>query len=100
MSFYQTNKLFLRLLGRLYGICDISGFDFSPTKEEVIVLFVVRSERKKEKFLKKSFYKCRDKYLEYIKKYPHYANLNYEFMVTSKEDVRKNFGSSYYNVMH
>lgn len=100
MNFYQINKLFLRLFGRLYGICDISGFDFSPMEEKAIVLFVVRSERKKENFLNKSFHKCRDKYLEYIKKYPQYANFSYEFMVTSKEDVRKNFGSSYYNVMH
>ena len=66
MNFYQINRLFLRLLGRLYGICDISGFDFSPMEEKAIVLFVVRSERKKEKFLNKSFYKCRDKHLEYI----------------------------------
>ena len=100
MNFYQINKLFLRFFGRLYGICDISGFDFSPTRDEAIVLFVVRSERKKEKFLNKSFHKCRDKYLTYIKKHPRYANFSYEFMTTSKEDVRKNFGGSYYNVMH
>lgn len=99
MNFIEINKQFLDLYGKNYNVIDIKEFDFIPTLSNVLICFIVKAEKDKNIFLNNSYKKCCNEYLNYVKEYNDYTNFKYEFMVISKEEVKKKYGGNYYYAM-
>jgi len=100
MNFTDINKLFMKLYKEKFGIIDIKEADFIPTLSNVLICFVVKTEKEKNIFLVEKYEKCCENYLNFIKNHKEYKDFKYEFMVLSKEAVKKKFSGNYYYAMH
>ena len=101
MDFEKINVNYMKEYGKLYGIVDIKDFNFLPTIKNVLICFIVNTEKEKELFLNNSYNKCCEDYLKFsINQNSECESFKYEFMVLSKEEVKKKYRGNYYYAMH
>ena len=99
MNIRDINEQFINLYRKVYDIIDIRECDFTPQLSEILICFVVKTEKKKDVFLNNSYENCCQEYLNFVKKNDDYSGLTYNFMVLSKEEVKKKYDGSYYYAM-
>lgn len=100
MNFIEINRQFLALHKKKYNIIDIKEFDFLPQLSNILICFVVKTEKEKHMFLNNSYKTCCQDYLNFVKKNNDCSSLKYEFMLLSEEEVKKKYGGNYYYAMH
>ena len=100
MNFIERNRQFLTMYGKKYNLIDIKEFDFLPQLTNILICFVVKTEKEKHMFLNSSYKICCQEYLKFIKNDYYYSGLRYEFMLLSEEEVKKKYGGNYYYAMH
>lgn len=90
----------MKLHKERFGIIDIKEADFIPTLDNVLICFVVKTEKQKTTFLSGRYYDCCDCYISFVSRFIEYKDFKYEFMVVSKEEVKKKYDGNYYYAMH
>lgn len=100
MDFTLINKDFMKLYKDRYFLIDIKEADFIPSLSKVLICFVVKTDRDKSKFLKERYNMCCKDYLSFINQFNQYKNYNYEFMLLSNEEVKRDYDGNYYYAMH
>lgn len=99
MEFKNINKRFVKLYKNTYGLCNIKEWGFISTNNNVLICFVVKTEKDKTRFSKELYDKCCCDYLNYIGNLSGYKGFCYEFMLLSEEEVRKKYDGNYYYAM-
>lgn len=100
MDFAKINRQFLFLNRDKYELIDIKEADFIPTLTNVLICFVVNTDIDKSIFLKEKYDECCNEYLSFIKQFDQYKIYAYEFMILSREEVKRDYDENYYYAMH
>ena len=100
MDFANINKQFMLINKDNYEIVDMKEADFIPTITNVLICFVVNTDIDKSNFLKEKYDECCKEYLLFIKQFEQYRIYTYEFMLLSKEEVKRDFDGNFYYAMH
>ena len=100
MDFTNINKQFMLISKDKYEIVDMKEADFIPTLTNVLICFVVNTDIDKSNFLKEKYDECWEEYLSFVKQFEQYKIYTYEFMLLSKEEVKRDFGGNFYFAMH
>lgn len=100
MDFTNINKQFMLLSKDKYEIVDIKEADFIPTLTNVLICFVVKTDIDKSIFLKEKYDACCEEYLSFVKQFEQYRTYKYQFMLLSKEELKRDYKGNYYYAMH
>ena len=100
MDFANINKQFMLISKDKYEIVDIKEADFIPTITNVLICFVVNKDIDKSNFLKEKYDECCEEYLSFVNQFEQYRIYTYEFMLLSKEEVKRDFDGNFYYAMH
>ena len=100
MDFANINKQFMLISKDKYEIVDMKEADFIPTITNVLICFVVNTDIDKSNFLKEKYDECCEEYLSFVKQFEQYRIYTYEFMLLSKEEVKRDYDGNFYYAMH
>lgn len=100
MDFTNINKQFVLINKDKYEIVDIKEADFIPTIKNVLICFVVNTDIDKSNFLREKYGACCEEYLSFVKHFEQYRTYKYEFLLLSKEEVKRDYDGNFYYAMH